>query len=136
MESSLLSAFYFNLLQDVNILRPLIYLLFDDFEINSTIIVSQDFIALDFQGIWIKEIQEIAKETNSEVIYQSSLHQIWLYTGQFYSGYIVSASESDLPSHRNSHEIFKIIPNNITKITLQHGYECVGFLMNSLLKKH
>ena len=130
MGYSLLSAFYFNLLQDVNILRPLIYLLSDDLEISPTIIVSQDFLTLDSQGIWIKEIKEIAEETNSDVIYQSSLHQIWLYTGQFYSGFIVSASESDLPAHRNSHEIFKVIPKNITKITLQHGYECVGFLMN------
>lgn len=130
MKSSFLSAFYFDLLQDVNILRPLIYLIADDFGQKPTMILSRTFCKRDSQNLWINEITAIARETNSNIIYQSSLHQIWELANQFCSGFIISSSESDLRAHNNSHNIFKIMPKSITKITLQHGYECVGFLMN------
>ena len=43
---------------------------------------------------------------------------------------IVAASESTLGAHADTHNVFRVAPPGFVKVTLQHGYECVGFLQN------
>ena len=136
MRRSFLSGFYFDLLQDVNILRPLVYMVCDDFGMIPTLVISGDFLKRDSNSIWISEINEIAEETNSKILYETSRFKIWSYNLRFSSGFMISASESNLRPPRNSHNLFKTIPSRIKKITLQHGYECVGFLMNKQHQDH
>lgn len=46
------------------------------------------------------------------------------------SGIIFAASESNLPAHRETAEIFQVAPPALLRITLQHGFECIGFLQS------
>ena len=59
----------------------------------------------------------------------SSPYLTWQLLNQS-GGFLISASESNLRGHRETHELFKLAPSKIATITLQHGFECVGFLMN------
>ena len=43
------------------------------------------------------------------------------------SGALIAGSESSLTNHRQTHDIFCYAPSSLVKITLQHGFECVGF---------
>ena len=122
---------HYKLLQDLNILRPLIYITADNIGINPLILVTSSLIKRDKSKIWIKEIQEIADETNGSVYIISNLVDVWRTLNEYTNGFIISASESDLNAHKETHEIFRLAPSNISTITLQHGFECVGFLMNS-----
>jgi hypothetical protein len=36
-----------------------------------------------------------------------------------------------VPPHYWTHDFFKALPNSFLKVTLQHGFECVGFLHNA-----
>ena len=131
MKKTLLSSFYINLIQDINILRPLIYLMHDDFGIKSKIIVSNGFIIKNENNeYWLNEIKRIAEECNSEIIIQYYIYQIWALANEYDKGFLVSASESSIKGHLPSHHLFKILPKNITSVCIQHGYECPGFLMN------
>jgi hypothetical protein len=40
---------------------------------------------------------------------------------------LITASESSAPGHAFCHQACKIAPSNTVRITMQHGYECVGF---------
>ena len=132
MKEAFLSAFYINLIQDVNILRPLIYLMNDDFGLKSKIIISNGFmIKNEDDEHWINEIKEIADECNSEIVIQYYNYQIWALAQEYDKGFLVSASESSIKGHLPSHHLFKILPRNITSVCIQHGYECPGFLMNT-----
>ena len=61
----------------------------------------------------------------------SNLVDVWRTLNEYTNGFIISASESDLNAHKETHEIFRLALSNISTITLQHGFECAGFLMNS-----
>ena len=60
---------------------------------------------------------------------------VWQLLNSYSTGFIVSASESDLDAHRETHEIFRLTPSSISTVTLQHGFECIGFLMNRTHQK-
>ena len=130
MEQNVLAGFIVNLLQDVNILRSLIYLSSDDLELKPLIFVTQAFVKRDKNKIWIKELHKFSKETNGSVHIISSPFNTWELLNEAEKGFLISASESDLNAHKETHEIFKYCPEKIKTITLQHGFECVGFLMN------
>jgi glycosyltransferase involved in cell wall biosynthesis len=40
---------------------------------------------------------------------------------------LLSASESHLPQHATTHNLFRHAPAGYLKVTVQHGFECVGF---------
>jgi hypothetical protein len=46
------------------------------------------------------------------------------------SGIIFAASESNLPAHHETSDVFRLAPQGFLKVTLQHGLECVGFLQS------
>jgi hypothetical protein len=121
--------YIFNLLQDINILHSLVRYYKDEFDHDSEFLITDNFIKLDITGIWKEEINELSKETNSNIFQYSEAFDAWHYLKNK-SGFIFAASESNLSVHKDTHELFSILPPQIIKVTLQHGYECLGFLHN------
>ena len=130
MTTKVIGGFIVNLLQDVNILRPLIYITADNLGIKPLILLTNLFEERDKSRIWINELEELAENTQASLYKIHNLGDLWQKLNSYTNGFLVSASESDLPGHKETHEIFKLTPPTITTITLQHGFECVGFLMN------
>ena len=136
MKNNVIAGFIVNLLQDINILRPLIYLAADDIGLKPTIFVTDSFVKRDKSKMWIKELESLSNETQSTTYFISNLFNVWQELNSYSHGFIISASESDLDAHKETHEIFRIAPSTISTVTLQHGFECVGFLMNDNHQKH
>lgn len=124
------AAFIVNLLQDVAVLRPLVYLAADEFNIQPIIFVTKAFQKRDVNGIWSKALFEISSETQATIIAISSDFHYWSLLTSYTRGFVITASESTLNNHKDTSHLIRITPKRITTITLQHGYECVGFLMN------
>ena len=115
-----------NLLQDVNILRPLIILSSKIKNSNPTIIISKAFIARDTTKIWQNEVSEIALNTRSIVLQvEDEIDALTLFEDN--GGIVFAASESNLSPHKFTHNIFRMISDDYLTVTLQHGFECVGF---------
>ena len=122
-------VFIINLLQDLNILRPLVYIARRDLKKEIVFLVTPFFLKRDKHGIWEQELNAIVIDLNAEI--KSYDHEYELvYFLQNKSGLMISASESDLNAHKPVHDIFKIFSAQFLKITLQHGFECVGFLQS------
>lgn len=122
-------VFLVNLIQDVNILRPLLYLVADMFDVPAVLAVTDKFIERDKNGIWGAELREIAQATSATIsVYDSAWTAYQLLQDR--CGVLIAASESNLSAHAHTHDVFRSAPSSYLKITLQHGYECVGFLQN------
>ena len=122
-------VFLLNLMQDVNMVRPLAYLAARDLDVSIAFLVTAKFLERDILRIWQKEVAEIASDLNASVhIYESALDAVAILQGKH--GIVISASESNLPAHTETHDVLRAAPPGFLKITLQHGYECVGFLQN------
>ncbi|BBC71348.1 conserved hypothetical protein [Altererythrobacter sp. B11] len=118
-----------DLLQDFNILRPLACLIADETAMRVVILVSKRFFERDTQGIWAGELEELAREKGALIVpFQTDVELHAVLTDKY--GIIIAGSESNLNAHATSHRIFRLAPPGFLKITLQHGYECVGFLQN------
>ncbi len=121
-------ALLVNLIQDVAVLRPLAYLLADDLDWPPLLLVTAGFRRRDRQGRWQAELAAIAAETNGRLVAVDSAWQLWReLEGQ--QGALVCGSESDLPNHAETHTLLRAAPPGFCRITLQHGQECVGFLL-------
>lgn len=119
------AIFLVNLVQDVNVLRPLIFMATRDFRMDCLLLVSTKFTGRDLFGIWRGEIEQIRAQTGSRVEYFADdweAHQHLV--GQ---GAIFAASESHLHNHVTTHSVFLHAPREFLRVTLQHGFECVGF---------
>jgi glycosyltransferase involved in cell wall biosynthesis len=96
-----------------------------DFGFEVRILVSAKFRSRDMFGIWESELELLSRETSARVIlYGSDFEAFHALEG---SGIIFSASESSVPEHQASHAVFRYAPPTFLKVTLQHGFECVGF---------
>lgn len=123
------AIFVVNLLQDVNILRPLIFLAAKEQKFKTQILVTASFCRRDTNGEWFEELNEIAANTMSQIIVFESTQEAYSLL-QHKGGVIVVGSESNLSAHHETHEIFNVAPNSFIRVTLQHGFECVGFLQS------
>lgn len=93
------------------------------------VLVSKRFMDRDRQGLWAQEIEEIVQLTRADVFEFHTNLEVYSYlSGK--SGIIFAGSESNLNAHSTSHSIFRFAPKSFLKVTLQHGYECIGFLQN------
>lgn len=129
MSESLATIFVFSLLQDVTVLRPLIYLAHDDFGVQPFLVICPGFRQRDREGVWQLELNEVREQTGAEVIHMRKAWELW----QRFSntrGAVFFGSESELNNHGETRELARCAPQGLTKVALQHGYECVGFLMN------
>jgi hypothetical protein len=121
--------FLLNLLQDVNILRPLVFLAAKDLLKSVEILVTSKFVERDKSGLWRSEIQEISHATDARVTVTNQLEDaLLLLEGK--SGALIAASESNLSAHKQVHQIFKHASRNFRRITIQHGFESVGLLQS------
>jgi len=122
-------VFVLNLLQDVNVVRPLVYVAARETDANIVFLISGRFLERDRTKIWQREIGQMCADTSAAFyIYETPLDAFALLQGR--GGLLIAASESNLSAHADTHNVFRIAPSSFLKITLQHGYECVGFLQN------
>lgn len=119
------AVFLINLVQDVNILRPLMFMAALDFELQTLILASTKFCGRDLFGVWRSELENISFETGADVEY---FNNDWEARGYLNGkGLIFSASESHLHNHVTTHSVLRHAPSSLLRVTLQHGLECIGF---------
>lgn len=119
------AIFLINLVQDVSVLRPLVFMASRDFGMHCLLLVSTKFTGRDLFGIWRNELAQIAEETGARLEYfESDWEARQHLVGQ---GVIFAASESHLHNHVTTHSVFRYAPREFLRVTLQHGFECVGF---------
>lgn len=121
-------VFLINLLQDVNIVRPLAYLAQESAS-RPAFLLSKRFLGRDRKHVWRGEIENIARDVGASVdVYDTPFDAYERLQGGH--GVLIAASESDLSAHGDTHDVFRSAPSSYLKVTLQHGYECVGFLQS------
>jgi len=119
-------VFIVNLLQDVNILRSLVYLARRETDANLRLMVSKIFRKRDRSSIWGRELRKIAVETGAEEVTFVTAGDLAMQL-QGRGGLILAASESNLDGHKETRDAFRFAPSSYLKVTLQHGLECIGF---------
>jgi glycosyltransferase involved in cell wall biosynthesis len=118
------AVFVIDLVQDVNILRPLVFMATRDFEFDALLLVSQKFAARDVLGMWRNELGHICRDTGARLeLFESDLDAHRHLQGE---GLLFTASESHLSDHSTAHRLLRHAPPSYLRITLQHGFECVG----------
>jgi glycosyltransferase involved in cell wall biosynthesis len=123
------AAFLFDLIQDINVLRPIIQVLAAETQLELLFLISHKLVRRDRTRVWIAELDELASLTGARSArFESPLEAFQLL--QDGSGLIFSASETNLVAHEINHDVFLAAPNSYVRITIQHGYECVGFRQN------
>ena len=123
------AVFIVNLIQDVNVLRPLMYMASRDFGFRVLILVSRKFGVRDLFGIWWAELDILQADLGARVETVATEWDAFRHLGD--TGVIFAGSESTLREHAVSHSIFRCAPPTYLKVTLQHGFECVGFRQSS-----
>lgn len=119
------AVFVVQLVQDIVILRPLVYMAARDFHFDVLLLASTRFRARDSQGIWESELAQICAETGARLqFFENDLQAHRQLDGH---GLLFSASESHLPQHHTTHSLFLHAPATYLKVTVQHGFECIGF---------
>lgn len=121
--------FIINLLQDVNIVRGLVYLTARETDAAIGFLISQAFLKRDREAIWQREVAAMAADTGATMHLFAGKSEAYAVL-RHGSGMIFAASESNLPAHRESNEVFTIAPSGYLRVTLQHGFECIGFLQS------
>ena len=122
-------AFLFDLIQDVNVLRPIIRTIVHECDADLLFLVSRPFEGRDKQRLWRAELDELAGETAASVLrFDTPFAAVDALQGR--RGIIFSASESNLSAHAVNHQVFLSTPPSFVRVTVQHGYECVGFNQN------
>ena len=119
------AVFLINLVQDVNILRPLVVMASRDFKMDCLLLVSEKFSGRDLFGIWRNELEALRSDADARLEY---FRDDWEAHQQLTShGVIFAGSESHLHNHVTTHSVFLHAPPGYLRVTLQHGFECVGF---------
>lgn len=119
------AVFILDLLQDLHVLRPLVFMAARDFRWPTSLLISDRFVGRDPSGSWRQELQQLCDASGAtfrEFADSWDAHQQLLG-----GGLIFAASESNVPDHAVSHDIFRHTPPGYLKVTVQHGFECVGF---------
>jgi hypothetical protein len=122
-------AFLINLLQDVNIVRPVALLAARQLRVPIVFLLSARFVGRDSRGAWQQELDELATATGASLyVYETEFDAFQVLQGR--RGVLVAASESSLPAHVDTHAVMRAAPAGYLRVTLQHGVECVGFLQS------
>jgi hypothetical protein len=126
LKSKPTAVFLVNLVQDVNILRPLVHMASQDFEFETILLASLKFLGRDQAGIWREELSCMCAAWGCRLeFYESEKDALKWLDGK--DGLIFAGSESNLPAHSTTHALFLCAPPSFLRVTLQHGLECVGF---------
>ncbi|KMO35542.1 hypothetical protein VQ03_21590, partial [Methylobacterium tarhaniae] len=122
-------VFHVHLVQDIATLQPLMKLARSLPGSRCEILVSAEFAKLDATGRWTDELGRLCADLDVPKTTYASEYEAFRHL-QDKRGLIVAGSESTLPNHAVTHRLFASAPSSFTTITLQHGFECVGFLHN------
>jgi hypothetical protein len=126
MTTPALIVFHIVLPQDVAVLRPLILLAHSLPGTRVELLLSKYLVGLSFGD----EIDQISSELGLPKAYcESGDDAARQLEGR--SGMVIVGHESSVPPHHWTHGLFKVLPGSFRKVTLQHGFECVGFLHNA-----
>jgi hypothetical protein len=118
--------FIINLVQDVAIVRGLAFLTARETEAEIAFLVTQAFIKRDRQRIWQSEVASMATAVGAAMyLYGDTAEALAVLEGG--AGLIFAAAESNLMAHREVSDVFLRASASYLKITLQHGFECIGF---------
>ena len=112
--------------QDVAVLRPLILLAKSLPGKELELLVSKYLIGLTAGD----EIEKIASDLNLPMSLCDSGKDASRQLNNK-SGILIVGHESSVEPHHWTHGLFKALPDSFLKVTLQHGFECVGFLHNA-----
>lgn len=119
-------TFIINLLQDVNVIRPLAYLVARDLGMPVSFLLSHKFLERDASGVWRQELQEMGDKLGAtSVLFHDSFEALQYLNRK--KGFLVAGSESNLSAHDIVHDVLRVAPSTLVTVTLQHGFECVGF---------
>lgn len=121
-------AFHFDLIQDVSALRAIVRLA-SSMLVERLLLVSPNFRNLDKDGIWYAQIERLANETGASILSYQTEFDVFQKLARR-RGLCVAGSESDVRAHRSTHLLFQSLPPSFLRVTLQHGFECLGFLHN------
>jgi hypothetical protein len=114
-------VFLINLLQDVNIVRPLVLLAAQNLHVSILIMVTYKFLQRDKGRVWQQELAKLCAETNTSVqIYSNESEALACLHGKY--GVLIAASESNLSAHRETHNVFRIAPPGFLRITCAAGF--------------
>ena len=76
------AIFLINLLQDVNIVRPLVFMAARDLGLCTEFLVSPMFLQRDDSGTWQRELNEISQATGADFIrYENNVEALQLLHG-------------------------------------------------------
>jgi hypothetical protein len=123
------AVFVIDLVQDITVLRPLIIMASREFGFDTDLLVAAKFSARDATGLWRRELAEIARDCGARIHFFRNDWEAHRLLDR--RGVIVSASESSLQQHATTHNLYGHAPDAYLKVTVQHGYECIGFRHNS-----
>lgn len=119
------AVFILHLAQDVSVLRPLVVMATRDFGFEARLMISTKFSARDVAGIWREELNDLCVQTGAT---SRSFHDDWEAHGHMAGASLIfAASESHLPNHATAHQAMRHAPPEAVRVTVQHGFECVGF---------
>lgn len=124
-----LIVFLFDLIQDINVLRPIVRVLARETPYRLLLLSSHKLPRRDRTGVWQAELVELARLCQAELSAFDSPRAVYQRL-QGENGLVFSASETNLPAHETNHDAFRAVPNSFVRITVQHGHECVGFRQN------
>ena len=123
------AVFLLDLVQDVAASRPVATFFRRESSLAVAFIVTRQFRERDVNGVWFREAQEIARKLNAELVEVTGVAEaIHFISGK--SGLLLSVSELSLDAHTFNHSVFLAAPAGFTRVTLQHGLECIGFNHN------
>src|SRR5688572_2494567 len=124
--SESLIIFHIVLPQDVPILRPMILLAASLPDKRVELLVSKYLVGLPVG----EEVEKLGSGLSLPMAFcDSGVDAARQLEGK--SGMLIVGHESSVEPHRWTHGLFKTLPDSFLKVTLQHGFECVGFLHNA-----
>lgn len=123
------AVFLINLVQDVNVLRPLVVIAARDLGLAAEVLVTRKFSGRDRLGVWQRELAELGETTGAPIVtFDDEREAAQLLAGK--GGIIVAASDTNFGGHREVHDVMRLAPSSFVKVTVQHGLECIGFLQS------
>ena len=96
MKNNVIAGFIVNLLQDINILRPLIYLAADDIGLKPIIFVTDYFVKRDKSKMWLKELESEDSQPGEVLMYTISNCTESIKAKKLMAKYNISAEIYDL----------------------------------------
>ena len=124
-----LIVFHIVFVQDVAVLRPLM-ILAKALGKRLELFVSLELKKHDSDGSRMAEVGRLISELSLPTTYYDSSDEVCRHL-EGKSGLFIVGNESSVPPHHVTHDLFKVLPSSFLKVTMQHGFECVGFLHNA-----